>query len=96
MRTSFGIAFTLIATSFFCVHGAIATGGLRGANDVGSEERKLDQLDGSGSASSIVWVNGSKAEPEKRKYVDYHHGHQQKVCQINCPKNCWYVDVFDN
>ncbi|KAF1792850.1 hypothetical protein GQ600_5108 [Phytophthora cactorum] len=54
MRTLFGIAFALISTSFFCVDGAIATSGLRGADDVGSEDRKLDQIDGSGPADSIV------------------------------------------
>ncbi|ETI32595.1 hypothetical protein L917_19783 [Phytophthora nicotianae] len=93
MRTSFSITFALIAASFSSV-GAMASGGLRGVNDVGSEERKLDQIDGSGSDDSIIWVEGSKPESE-REYTNYHHGHQKKVCQINFPKNCWYVDIFD-
>ncbi|KAG1700983.1 hypothetical protein DVH05_011228 [Phytophthora capsici] len=69
-----------------------ATRTLRGAMADNSE---LDQLEGSGSNNSILWVNASKPEERRPIRPNYHHGHQQLVCQINFPKNCWYVDIFD-
>ncbi|KAG7386814.1 hypothetical protein PHYPSEUDO_015211 [Phytophthora pseudosyringae] len=89
MRASVGFSFAPIAFACFSVDAA-AAGALRGANDVGSETRKIGQDDdGSGSNSTIVGADGSKERDSEK--VDYHHGHQERVCQFN---NCWPKAMF--
>ncbi|KAE8974431.1 hypothetical protein PR003_g29013 [Phytophthora rubi] len=89
MRTSFGVAFALIAVGFISIDSAIAES-LRGTDDIGSETRQLSETNGSGSTALLSSVDGSKAGLEET--TNYHHGHQKKICEFG---TCWYVDIFD-
>ncbi|KAE9060034.1 hypothetical protein PF001_g31697 [Phytophthora fragariae] len=84
MRTSFGVAFALIAVGFISIDSAVAEG-LRGTNDIGSETRQPSETNGSGSTALLSSVDGNKT-------TNYHHGHQKKICEFG---TCWYVDIFD-
>ncbi|KAE9265764.1 hypothetical protein PF008_g31779 [Phytophthora fragariae] len=89
MRTSFGVAFALIAVGFISIDSAIAES-LRGTDDIGSETRQLSETNGSGSTALLSSVDGSKAGLEET--TNYHHDHQKKICEFG---TCWYVDIFD-
>ncbi|KAL4172560.1 hypothetical protein KRP22_007724 [Phytophthora ramorum] len=92
MRTSLSI--TIAALTAGLIFGdATATTALRGINDVSSETRKLDEVDGSGSTAPLDSIDGSLAGLEEKGVRPENNGYQKTICQFN---SCWKVDIFTN
>ncbi|KAH7460714.1 hypothetical protein PRIC1_006237 [Phytophthora ramorum] len=90
MRTSLSI--TIAALTAGLIFGdATATTALRGINDVSSETRKLDEVDGSGSTAPLDSIDGSLAGLEEKGVRPENNGYQKTICQFN---SCWKVDIF--